>query len=105
MLNDRENNVCDDNKIRKIISRDNYDSVDFFLFISIGMDWVLNNHEAPAVVSMSLGGGFSSTENILVQTMFEAGIIVSVAAGNDNADACNSSPASAPYVSNSTFPK
>ena len=52
----------------------------------------------PAVVSMSLGGPFSQSQNDAVQSMFNAGIVVSVAAGNEDEDACISSPASLPAV-------
>ena len=45
---------------------------------------------------MSLGGGFSSSLNLGVAAMRAAGILVAVAAGNENANACSTSPASAP---------
>lgn len=64
--------------------------------IIAGMNWVINNAQLPAVVNMSLGGPFSSTSNNLVQQMVNNGIVVAVAAGNSNANACNTSPASAP---------
>ncbi|KAJ8049515.1 hypothetical protein HOLleu_02293 [Holothuria leucospilota] len=60
-----------------------------------GMDWVTANAKHPAVASMSLGGGFSTSTNEAVDRMVVAGVNVAVAAGNSNADACNSSPASA----------
>lgn len=50
----------------------------------------------PAVVNMSLGGGVSSTLNSAVASLTSKGFVVVVAAGNSNADACKSSPASAP---------
>ena len=61
-----------------------------------GMNWVAVNHVVPAVASMSLGGGFSQAINDAVATMHDAGVVVTTAAGNSNADACSSSPASAP---------
>lgn len=63
-----------------------------------GMDWVRNNAGSqPSVVNMSLGGPASTAENDAVKALTDAGIPVVVAAGNDSAaDACNSSPASAP---------
>ncbi len=64
--------------------------------IIAGMNWVINNAQLPAVVNMSLGGPFSNTSNNLVQQMVNRGIVVAVAAGNSNANACNTSPASAP---------
>jgi subtilisin family serine protease len=63
--------------------------------IIAGVDWVRNNHTKPAVANMSLGGGFSSSLNTAVNNLFNAGVLVVVAAGNDNRDACNYSPASA----------
>ncbi len=50
------------------------------------------------VINMSLGGGFSSSQNAAVRTAVEAGIVVVVAAGNSNVDACTFSPASEPTV-------
>jgi len=58
-----------------------------------GMDWVAANRSLPAVANMSLGGGASSTTDNAVANMRSAGVTVVVAAGNDNQDACNSSPA------------
>lgn len=45
--------------------------------------------------NMSLGGGKSVTLDLAVNAAVDAGIHFSVAAGNDNADSCNYSPASA----------
>jgi len=65
-----------------------------------GIQWAVNNQltQYPgesAVLSMSLGGGFSQAMNDAVVEAAEAGMIVVVAAGNENQDACNVSPASA----------
>ncbi len=60
-----------------------------------GMDWVAANHIKPAVANMSLGGGASAATDTAVANMTSAGVVVAVAAGNDNADACNYSPARA----------
>jgi len=60
-----------------------------------GMDWVTANGIRPCVASMSLGGGASSTMDRAVANMHNAGVVVSVAAGNSNANACNYSPARA----------
>ena len=59
---------------------------------------MIQNKIDPAVVSMSIGAGFSQSMNNVIQSVFNAGIVVSVAAGNEDEDACISSPASAPAV-------
>jgi subtilisin family serine protease len=63
--------------------------------IIAAVDWLRNNHIKPAVANMSLGGGSSSALNTAVNNLFNAGVLVVVAAGNSNANACNSSPAGA----------
>jgi subtilisin family serine protease len=60
-----------------------------------GMDWVAANHISPAVANMSLGGGYSSATNTSANNLASSGVFLAVAAGNSNADACNSSPSSA----------
>jgi subtilisin family serine protease len=67
--------------------------------IIAAVDWVRQNHIKPAVANMSLGGGFSSTLNTAVRNLSNAGVFLAVAAGNENQDACNTSPASAGYGS------
>ncbi|MFI9027962.1 S8 family peptidase [Streptomyces sp. NPDC053560] len=66
--------------------------------IIAGFDWVRNNATKPAVANASLGGGYSSAVNDAAAALNNSGVFLSVAAGNDNADACNTSPASAPGV-------
>ena len=63
--------------------------------IIAGVDWVRANHIKPAVANMSLGGGYSSALNTATDNLNNAGVFVAVAAGNENQDACNVSPASA----------
>jgi subtilisin family serine protease len=60
-----------------------------------GMDWVTSNRVLPAVANMSLGGGFSQAVNDAVTRLTNSGVSLAVAAGNENQDACNTSPASA----------
>ena len=60
-----------------------------------GMDWVATNHISPAVANMSLGGGYSAATNTSANNLANSGVFLAVAAGNSNADACNSSPSSA----------
>ena len=63
-----------------------------------GMDWVAANHTKPAVANMSLGGGLNQSVNTAATNLSNAGVFVAVAAGNDGADACSYSPASASSV-------
>jgi subtilisin family serine protease len=67
-----------------------------------GIHWVIRNHIKPAVVNISLGGKVYSDYNRRYQQervewaiigAIRAGITVVVAAGNDDIDACNYSPA------------
>src|SRR5687767_4156243 len=60
-----------------------------------GVDWVRQNHIAPAVANMSLGGGASTALDNAVNNLSNAGVPIAVAAGNSNANACNYSPARA----------
>jgi cerevisin len=48
-----------------------------------------------SAANMSLGGGKSPTLDMAVNAAVDAGIHFAVAAGNDNADSCNYSPAAA----------
>src|SRR5690606_17795878 len=63
--------------------------------IIAGMDWVANNAPRPSVVNMSLGGGAATTLDQAVDRLVARGIPVVVAAGNENQNACNVSPARA----------
>ncbi|MDQ1651930.1 MAG: hypothetical protein QOI35_1130 [Cryptosporangiaceae bacterium] len=58
-----------------------------------GIDWVAKNAVKPAVANMSLGGGASQAMDDAVRRAIAAGVTFAVAAGNENADACKSSPA------------
>src|SRR5438874_7588210 len=63
-----------------------------------GVDWVTANHVSPAVANMSLGGGKSSALDQAVTNLYNSGVFLAVAAGNDNVDACTESPSGAPSV-------
>ena len=74
-----------------------------------GVEWAANSHSEKveaakkkgkkgfkgSAANMSLGGGKSPTLDLAVNAAVDAGIHFAVAAGNDNADSCNYSPASA----------
>ncbi|MFD4377423.1 S8 family peptidase [Streptomyces sp. NPDC058486] len=58
-----------------------------------GIDWVTRNAVKPAVANMSLGGGVDTVLDQAVRNSIAAGITYAVAAGNDNSNASNYSPA------------
>ena len=66
--------------------------------IIAAVDWVRLNHIKPAVANMSLGGGYSASLNTAANNLHNAGVFLAVAAGNENQNACNVSPASATAV-------
>jgi subtilisin-like proprotein convertase family protein len=57
-----------------------------------GVEWVTSNHVKPAVANMSLGGGASQALDDAVRASIAAGVTYALAAGNENANACNGSP-------------
>jgi subtilisin family serine protease len=61
-----------------------------------GINWVATNAIKPAVANMSLGGGYSASLNNAVTAAVNSGVTFAVAAGNEDQNACNVSPASAP---------
>jgi subtilisin family serine protease len=58
-----------------------------------GIDWVTANRQLPAVANMSLGGGADRALDDAVRKSVAAGVVYAIAAGNDNRDACSTSPA------------
>jgi subtilisin family serine protease len=61
-----------------------------------GVNWVTQNARKPAVANMSLGGGASTALDTAVRNSITSGVTYALAAGNSNANACNSSPARVP---------
>jgi subtilisin family serine protease len=63
-----------------------------------GINFVASDHLAgqPAVANMSLGGGASSAVDTAVANAVADGVTFAVAAGNENQNACNVSPAREP---------
>ena len=61
-----------------------------------GINWMISNHQAgvPAVANLSIGAGASSILNDAIVSAISDGITVVVAAGNNNANACNYAMAS-----------
>lgn len=68
--------------------------------IIAGMEWVAENAEKPAVANLSLGtlNGRSSAQEEAARNLYAAGVLPVVAAGNDSANACNTSPAAEPLA-------
>lgn len=63
--------------------------------IVTGVNWIINTHSGgPAVINLSIGGGYSASLNNAIATAVSRGFTVVVAAGNSAADACNYSPSS-----------
>ena len=70
-----------------------------------GVEWAVGDHQSQvkknkkgfkgSTANMSLGGGKSPSLDLTVNAAVKAGLHFAVAAGNDNADACNYSPAGA----------
>ena len=62
-----------------------------------GVQWVTNNAIHPAVANMSLAvGGLSTSLDSAVTASIASGVTYAVAAANNNAPACNYSPADVP---------
>jgi subtilisin family serine protease len=61
-----------------------------------GIDWVTANAIRPAVANMSLGGGVNTALDNAVANSIASGITYALAAGNNNINACNFSPARTP---------
>jgi subtilisin family serine protease len=59
-----------------------------------GIDWVIRNRRLPAVANISLGSVRNESFNQAVRNLVAAGVQVSIAAGNNNEDACIGSPGS-----------
>ncbi|GAB4185160.1 MAG: S8 family peptidase [Wenzhouxiangellaceae bacterium] len=66
--------------------------------ILAGIDWVAANHSKPAVANLSLGGPADSVIDQAITNLISMGVVVVVAAGNENQNACNVSPARASFV-------
>ncbi|WP_433395309.1 S8 family peptidase [Streptomyces sp. CA-146814] len=69
--------------------------------IIAGFDWVAKDAAAgstPAVLNASLGGARSRAVDAAVEAVADAGVVPVVAAGNEDSDACDVSPAAADGV-------
>lgn len=61
-----------------------------------GMEYVVNDTRKRKIINMSLGGGYSQALNKAVEIAVQKGTIVVSAAGNENQNACDTSPGSSP---------
>lgn len=59
------------------------------------IDWVAKQDKKKKIINMSLGGGKSNALNSAIEQVSNLGVVVIVAAGNENNDACEGSPSSA----------
>lgn len=57
-----------------------------------------NSTKKISIINLSLGGGISDIDDEAVRSLNDQGIVVIAAAGNENEDACLSSPARAPVA-------
>eukprot|EP01119_Soliformovum_irregulare_P011825 TRINITY_DN2_c0_g4_i1.p1 TRINITY_DN2_c0_g4~~TRINITY_DN2_c0_g4_i1.p1 ORF type:complete len:405 (+),score=124.00 TRINITY_DN2_c0_g4_i1:60-1274(+) len=66
-----------------------------------GIDWTAadaKTRKGRSVANMSLGGGKTAALNLAVAAAVKSGVVMVVAAGNENQNACNVSPASEPLA-------
>lgn len=68
--------------------------------VMAGLNWIAQNTFVgePAVVNMSIGGPANSTLDDAMTSLSQQGLLFVVAAGNNNQNACNYSPARVPLA-------
>lgn len=96
--------VCKDSKIKCIKVLD-YQGSGSTSGVIAGLDYAFNRHiqnekknpKLRTILSMSLGGGYSRSMNMIVEKMIKTSdtFYIVVASGNENHSACDVSPASA----------
>ena len=71
---------------------DNAGSGQWTWYIS-GINWIIANKITPAVANASLGGGINTSADAATDNLAANGVTFAIASGNNNANACNFSPA------------
>lgn len=64
--------------------------------IIAGLNWIMENSNSPSLINMSLGGPKSTALDSAVSSAFKKGYLITVASGNENQNACNTSPGGNP---------
>ena len=73
------------------------DGMGSFSWFEQAIDWVITKGEKPSIISASLGGyGNVRSTEIAVNVAVASGVVVVVAAGNENDNACSYTPAYIP---------
>src|SRR5438128_156882 len=63
-----------------------------------GVDWVTANHRSPAVANVVMPSAPSTALATAVKNLWDSGVFVSTAAGNDNVDACQAPSGQTPFA-------
>src|SRR3989454_2051032 len=63
-----------------------------------GIDWVTANHQSPAVADVLMQPEPSTALATAIKNLWDSGVFVSTAAGNDNADACQRASGQTPFA-------
>jgi len=66
--------------------------------IIAGMEWIVDNHQKPAIVNMSFNSSAGTAFDEALGNLIDAGVTIFTGAGNSSSDACNSAPSSYPDV-------
>jgi subtilisin family serine protease len=64
--------------------------------IVAALDWLVANHQSPAVANMSISGPSSQTEDNAVNAAIASGVTLVTIAGNNGGNACNYGPGDLP---------
>ncbi|KAG0681346.1 hypothetical protein C6P40_000839 [Pichia californica] len=66
-----------------------------------GLEYAVNHHldsGVPGIANLSLGAARSTILDAAIKAAYDAGLLVVTAAGNNNMNACRTSPAGSPYA-------